>query len=78
MEEDGVSPCDHHTQKFNRLIDFYIKKEKKKALTKDDLLTYSQAFLCQPAVEMGSKNDPEAWKYIFFKPSSLPSYRMDF
>mmetsp|Transcript_2008 Transcript_2008/g.2910 ORF Transcript_2008/g.2910 Transcript_2008/m.2910 type:complete len:108 (-) Transcript_2008:75-398(-) len=61
------------TERYNKLVDFYLKKDKTKKLTQNNIHTYCQAFLCQPAVEKGSKNDPEAWKYVFFQTQHIAS-----
>ena len=65
QEEDGVS-SNNYTEIYNRLIEFYLKKDRTKKMTKEYILTYCQAFLCQPAVEMASKNNADSWKYVFF------------
>ena len=39
MEEAGIG-CSQHSERFDRLIDIYLKKDKKKKVTKGDLLTY--------------------------------------
>ena len=69
-----VSPHEHYTNQYNKLIDLYLKKDKSKKLTKEYLRTYCQAFLYQPGLEMGLRNDPSAWKYVFERPSTLHPY----
>ncbi len=68
MEEDRVSPDNRNKS----LMEFYLKKDESKK--ERDILTYCQAFLYQPAVEMGSENDPREWKYIFEVPKKVHPY----
>ena len=75
MEEtEQLVSSKRYTDIYNKLISFYLRKDKTKRLNTEYIRTYCQAFLCQPAVEMGSKNDPEAWKYVFFRPEALHPY----
>ncbi len=57
---------------FNKLIDVYIKKDGR--LKKGDILTYCQAFLYQPSLGIGLRDDLSAWNYVFHKPTSLHPY----
>ena len=59
---------------YDKMVEFFLKKDSTKKLTKTDLRTYCQAFMHQPALRMGSKNNPDCWKYVFGKPSSLHPY----
>ena len=61
-------------QIFKHLIKYYQEKDTTGMLQELDLLTLTQAFLYQPALEFGKKEDSSAYKYIFNKPNTLPTY----
>ena len=54
----------------NALFDFYLKKDKT-GLQKVDILTVAQAFLYEPAVSFGRRNDPSEYKYVSVTQSTI-------
>ena len=67
-------------QEYERIVDFYMTQLEKnnKKWKRSDLLTFCQALLCQPSLGYGKIDNPDAYKYIFDKPSSLPVYFKNF
>ena len=70
----AVSSSDYQ-KIFDALVDIYVIRQKPpKTLTKQDFLTYCQAFLYQPGIEEGLRDDPSQWNYVYHQPTSLHPY----
>ena len=67
-EKEKVSDNDHGLR-YKYLMKYFLSKNKTNKLSELDLHTFCQAFLYQPALEFGKRNESDAYKYIFHKPS---------
>ena len=59
-------------KQYNHLVDFYKKRDKSGKLNESIIRTLCQAFLYQPALEYGQKDNPDAYNYVFHRPVQLP------
>ena len=71
IEKEGI---DDDKVKCVRLVKLFRQADKTKALKEVDIRTFCEAFLYQPALEFGKKNEPSSYKYVFNKPGTLSPY----
>ena len=71
MEKEGI---DDDKVRCVRLVKLFTKIDKTKALKEVDIRTFCEAFLYQPALEFGKKNEASSYKYVFNRPGTLSPY----
>ena len=74
LEKEEKISMNNYGQIYSKLMEFFIKNDKSKKFTELDLQTICQAFLYQPALEFGKKDDVSAYRYVFHKPATLSPY----
>ena len=73
IKEEGV-PDNDNVKKCKLLMDFFKRKDKSNKMSNEEIRTYCEAFLFQPALKFGEKDNPQSYHYIFKKPGDISSY----
>lgn len=59
IKEMGISD-DDNVNKCKMLMEFLIKQDKSNKFSNGEICTYCEAFLFQPALKFGEKNNPQS------------------
>ena len=78
VKKDNDIRDDKYGKIYNHIMTFYLKIDKSKKMKEIDIRTFCQAFLYQPTLEFGKKDDSTAYKYVFHPPANLSPYLKSF